>query len=357
MADILLQHLKRGGGQRPILVVGPNGCGKSTLVRQVIEDNGFSGIWLTAEQVRTKSMVEELMAHPYASVSVLSVLRGKPSPTVLVLDELDEDHAPTWSACITLLKESASFQFPVVAVVSPHQAAELHGTPSVLVSVSVDSHYIYGQLAALHLSPQLLEDAVRYCAEPMPSLHRLSAIRGLHRVGDNQMVEQYLVATRKVQEHTDLKQVAKRIMQGLPVNTDCWNGAEHMTTSLIIYENLPDHCVPPMANLWCKHDYYERLAYRYQHPSMLTLNARILLDRCKQWFRHTPAFGPDSQYGMRFTTHLSKHSVENGTITFLQELVVQHRRSVADLRALHINRIPLRLGVAAEKRLAKLITI
>lgn len=90
-------------GSKPVLLVGPPGIGKTTLVKASVKELGYDMVELNASDVRTKERLESIIPQLLSNVNIL----GK--KMLLFLDEVDGMSARGdrggFSTLISLLKE------------------------------------------------------------------------------------------------------------------------------------------------------------------------------------------------------------------------------------------------------------
>ncbi len=90
-------------GTRPVLLAGPPGTGKTTLVKAVVRELGYDMVELNASDVRTKDRLESIIPPLLSNASVLG------SRVLLFLDEVDGMTARGdrggFATLISLLKE------------------------------------------------------------------------------------------------------------------------------------------------------------------------------------------------------------------------------------------------------------
>jgi replication factor C large subunit len=90
-------------GSKPVLLLGPPGIGKTTLVKAAVKQLGYDMVELNASDVRTKEKLESIIPHLLNNTSVLG------RHTLLFLDEVDgmsgRGDRGGFSTLISLLKE------------------------------------------------------------------------------------------------------------------------------------------------------------------------------------------------------------------------------------------------------------
>ena len=90
-------------GSKPVLLAGPPGVGKTTLVKAAVKELGYDMVELNASDVRTKENLQSIIPPLLNNASVL----GK--KTLLFLDEVDgisgRGDRGGFAALVSLLKE------------------------------------------------------------------------------------------------------------------------------------------------------------------------------------------------------------------------------------------------------------
>jgi hypothetical protein len=344
MKDVLISFLKEfeenKGDPKTVVcayVYGPAGCGKTTFVRNVLEENGYDPVMYNAGDTRNKNIIDSMTTLNMASTNVLSSFFKGPKQRkkiAVVLDEIEGMNIGDKSALNALIK-----------LVRPKRSnkpakTELTSTPIICIGNDHVDKKI-GELmkcsVVLRLPPPS-EALMRSVAERR--LHDAAAVdlvvsfseRDLKKLGNIcSVVERHGVDVLRRLERKPSNLSAKTVVQDLlsnPPQTMREHGAlnegDRTVVAMIWHENVADVLTDAgvyhriLDNL-CFADYLDRFTFQKQTWQVNELTSILKTFYVGTMLPPQPPKKGDPE-DLRFTKILTKYSTEYNNAVFLQHV-------------------------------------
>jgi len=344
--------------KRGIYIYGAPGCGKTTFIKNLLQDMNYDSLMYDAGDIRNKGVIENITKNNMTDVNVMSCFYARKQSIAIIMDEIDgmnsgdkgglntliklirpkktkkqktEDIAKSPIICISnyhsdkkikeLMKVCEVFE---IGKIMPHQVVEilkitLPKMPKKYMNYI--SKHSQGDLRRL----EQIHNICRYhlnANEELPPIDVLNVI--LHPKTFNEDTKQTVINLFKqpyaIEDHINIMNETDRTIVGL-----LWheNIIDVLDNSDNDHEAVTDLYVRFLENI-CFADYIDRITFQkqiWQFNELSSLiktfyNSNILHD----YYRGNKIIKPTEITDIRFTKVLTKYSTEYNNSVFIQNL-------------------------------------
>lgn len=330
---------------RCVYVSGPAGAGKTRLVLDTLAEAGYDVLNYNTCRVRNKAAVESLASTTTGSISVASLLGGKPRPLAVVMDDIDGMNTGDKGGINALIKlvrrkktarqkGEATTAMPVVCiggVYADKKLTELHSAAGLSIALSAPSNSQVLALfsaAAPELSTKERQRVTSYCCG---NLHRVvDAIKLLRAVGLSRWsscIERLVPAAGGDETAKD---VTAELFARPPAYEDhgrLVGETDRTSVGLLVHENAVDVLQPGDSRLYlecldriCAADRVDRAAFQKQIWGFNEMSSFIKTMGVAHVLHCAGRAPAEFQDGVRFTKVLTKYSTEYNNSVFVRGL-------------------------------------
>ena len=344
--------------KRGIYIYGSPGSGKTTFIKNILNDLNYDTISYDAGDIRNKVIIENITKCKMSDKNVLSLFNTKSKPIAVIMDEIDGMNNGDKGGINALIKqirpkktkkqkEEDSTNIPIICISNYHidkKIKELMKVCHVIELKDPDENKMKIVIDKLFLTfnKTMKEDLKKYINN---DLRKLSMMHDIYVKNTNNNKDVYTIFQSKTLSE-DVKTVTYKLMVNkneIKNHNMVISETDRTIVALIWHENVIDilskydqkkaiKIYLQFLNNFCFADYIDRITFQKQIWQFNEMSSLI-----KTFYNNYIYHESDMKYikykpeELRFTKVLTKYSTEYNNLVFIQLLCQELNMDIKDM--------------------------
>jgi DNA polymerase III delta prime subunit len=342
--------------KRCIYLYGYPGIGKTTMVRQILNEMNYDIIQFDASDIRNKSMIEMLNTHNVADNNIVSIFQREKKKLIILMDEIDCMNNGDKGGINSLIKlirpkktkkQKADYttHVPIICIGNNFIDKKIKELMKCCLTIEL-SKPTNKQMAIIckQILPSISKSTIDVlCTLVSGDIKRLMNI--IHIIQTNKMSDKMIsLIFEKKTINEDTKKITKKIMNhyvSLNEHLTIMNEMDRTIIAMLWHENIIDllEKIPKekaiqiyselLENI-CYADYIDKITFQKQIWQFNEMSS-IIKTLYTNYIFHTNIDAHPKIQDIRFTKTLTKYSTEYNNDVFIQNLCQQLNLDKKDL--------------------------
>lgn len=373
------EHKHNTDIKRGIYIYGTPGCGKTTFVKQVLEEIGYDIVSYDAGDIRNKNVMDTITKHNMTDKNIMCMFHKKVKKIAIVMDEIDGMNSGDKggiNALIKLIREKKTKKQkmeemtynPIICIGNYHIDKKIKELMKVCETIELKApSYVQTSEIISYLLPSIPESLKNNIIDfSQGDLRRLKQMYQLHiNYENNQATNEKNNETKKYDDNfyasvfqlkcynEDTKKITKKLINdkySFSEHNKLMNETDRTIVGLLWHENIIDvlskinfhHSIMIYLRIlknMCFADFIDRITFQkqiWQFNEMSSIIKTFYSNKIyHEYFqinniKKKPVYNPTE---VRFTKVLTKYSTEYNNSTFIQILCHQLGMDKKDLHS------------------------
>lgn len=342
--------------KRCIYLYGYPGIGKTTMIRQILNEMNYDIIQFDASDIRNKSMIEMLNTHNVSDNNIVSIFHREKKKLIIVMDEIDCMNNGDKGGINSLIKlirpkktkkQKADYTtyIPIICIGNNFIDKKIKELMKCCLTIEL-SKPTNKQMTVIckNLLPSIAKSTIDVlCGLVSGDIKRLINIIDI--IQSNKMSDKLIsLIFEKKTINEDTKKITKKIMNhyiSLNEHLTIMNEMDRTIIAMLWHENIIDllekipkeHAIQIYSELLeniCYADYIDKITFQKQIWQFNEMSS-IIKTLYTNYIFHTSIDTKPKIQEIRFTKTLTKYSTEYNNDVFIQNLCQQLNLDKKDL--------------------------
>lgn len=342
--------------KRGFYIYGNNGIGKSTFVKNILEELDYDIIQFNASNMRNKTIIENISCNNISNSSIISMFKQKKQKIAIVMDEIDgmnNGDKGGINSLITLIRNKKTKrqqeepQSPnLIFCISTNEIDKKIGELMKVCNIYHINNPTDEQIKKLiHYKFKNIDNDIIFNLL-QNDLRKLDSIYNIYLKNKNLLISPYF---NKFISNKSIVENAKTVVSTLYNNNICFskhstimNENDRTIVGLLWHENLSDlidnnkpsiklSFYQKILNNICFSDYIDRIIFQKQIWQLNELSCCIKIFYNNFILHDNNVCNIKRVNDVRFTKVLTKYSTEFNNYTFFQKIVYKFQVDKKDI--------------------------